>query len=119
MFAFIQRRASTNNASEDVPHSIGYDIHQLRNACKGNDPKKAREALIQWGQAKFGNVANLKDLQGHVPAALQREIRRLNLSQYSSERTEWQGNEMWRLIVQFDQESKTGDNKGSPLPPLN
>lgn len=96
-----------------------FDIYQLRQACKINDPKLARINLLAWGQFKFNDVQTLDQLHQKVPAALQREIRRLNLSQYSTERTTWQGDGMWKAIVQFDSTVEQSSKNKADLPPLN
>ncbi|MBU2881573.1 BatD family protein [Psychrosphaera sp. I2R16] len=96
-----------------------FDIYQLKQACKNNDPKLARINLLAWAQYKFSDVRTLDQLHDKVPANLQREIRRLNLSQYSTERTTWQGDGMWKAIVQFDGTVTQQNTDKEDLPPLN
>lgn len=119
VLAFFSRNSDTRKpANNTVKHERKFDLSTLKRACQKNDASSARAELVSWGQ-QYYTIANLNELEPLVSAQLQREIRRLNMSQYSATPTQWQGENLWKLIQhETDRNKQQGKHQGD-LPELN
>jgi len=118
----ILRPSDTATGSNDSKSSetSSFDIYDLKHACKNNDAKACRVHLLAWGQDTFGqaNIVSLADIESKVSPQMQREIRRLNLSQYSKTPSQWQGQNLWHTVVN-ELKRKQNNKKEQALEPLN
>lgn len=98
-------------------------LSEIERACRANDPKAAREALLTWAQAHWpddpprgleGLAARLLQDAGPV---LQEIDRRL----YDGTAREWDGAAAWRRLSPLLGRGRSATGKGGeggPLPPL-
>jgi len=72
---------------------------RLEQACRGNDPRAAAKALLQWVAAKWPENAprNLGGLAQQLNDGA-REIRELDQALYASDTQNWQGDALWQVF---------------------
>ena len=116
---FITRKAGSKTNNKLLETKRSFSLTNLRAACKNNDANATRHELIAWGQAQFGHVHNLAELEAKLPSKLQREIRRLNLSQYSKSPQAWHGDALWQLVKNYHAECSKTRQASNSLAPLN
>jgi hypothetical protein len=92
----------------------------LKNACADNDPLAAKDALLAWGQHKFGNALapNLGSIAELSDARLRDEILYLNQVLYGKGADQWQGKKLFQAFIENKAREKitvTDDDKLEPL----
>lgn len=73
----------------------------LKQACTQNDPARARDALIEWGRARWpgDNINGIHQILSKAnSASLADELHRLSASLYANRDSDWQGRQLWRLL---------------------
>ncbi|MBE0469856.1 MAG: protein BatD [Methyloprofundus sp.] len=89
----------------------------LKKACKNNQPRQAKEVLIEWGREQF-NQSSLTKIAEQCAPALQSEILALNELLYGEKSKQWQGAPLW-FAFKENQPITTKQATGTePLPPL-
>jgi len=95
---------------------------QLQQACNQSDATTARRVLLSWGRALLAprEIKNLHQLGNAMGADLRHEIETLNQSIYAPTAAQWQGQALWALCQQLEQDSARQRNRGDArLLPLN
>lgn len=69
----------------------------LKRACWGNNPQAAKQALLQWGRARFG-ADNLGAIAQHCAEPLSDEIMALSRHLYSGRQQDWNGKVLWQAF---------------------
>ncbi len=116
---WLLTRSKTKSVETPVQQQTAkFDITHLKRACKSDNPQLTRAELIKWGQENIdANIISLSDLSKQVKSELALEIAKLNQSQYSKEKSNWSGADLWKLVVKY--KGATQAQKGKALPPLN
>ncbi len=89
----------------------------LKHACWENNPKAAKQALLQWGKAHFG-ADSLATIAKLCPEPLHGEIEGLNQQLYSGHQDDWSGEKLWQAFssAKFEKGVKpVGDEVLEPL----
>lgn len=74
----------------------------LKQACRTNNPRLARRALIEWGRARWplDNINGLYQIEARIiSSGLARELRQLDATLYSNQGPGWQGRQLWQLLA--------------------
>ncbi len=81
-------------------------LRELRRACLANDPRKAKNALLEWGRERWpGTPMNgLHQIQERMHLE---ELARLDAALYARDRREWDGRELWQSIGKLCRPGKT------------
>jgi hypothetical protein len=95
-------------------------VKRLKKACVDNDPLAAKDALLAWGQQKFGNALapNLGSIAELSDARLRDEILYLNQVLYGKTADQWQGKKLFQAFIENKAREKitvTDDDKLEPL----
>jgi hypothetical protein len=95
-------------------------VKSLKNACADNNPLVAKDALLAWGQHKFGSgvAPNLGAIAELSDARLRDEIRYLNQVLYGEAVDQWQGKKLFQAFIENKAREKTTvpvDDKLEPL----
>ena len=79
----------------------------LKQACKLNDPVKAKQALLEWGRNIWPEdpPASLGNLAKHCPEELSLQILRMNESLYGKTRITWNGQLLWAAFLSANHKS--------------
>ncbi|MDI9819650.1 MULTISPECIES: BatD family protein [unclassified Legionella] len=112
---WLQRRPQHSPSPKSRPI-----VKRLQQACLGNNPRDARDALIQWARLQWpqANVLNLMDIEKIIDdEPLKQQITLLFQALYHNERqTSWHGEALWRCIVSFTPPKSAAAKM--PLPPI-
>lgn len=95
-------------------------IRALHQACKDNDPVRAREALLTWAAAcRPDDPPSLAALSRSSDPRLAQAIAGLNRALYAREGPAWNGQDLWQAVRTASQpgEAPKADS-GEVLPPL-
>ncbi len=81
-------------------------LRELRRACLANDPRKAKNALLEWGRERWpGTPMNgLHQIQDKMHLD---ELARLDAALYARDRRQWDGRELWQSIGELCRPVKT------------
>lgn len=121
-YLFYSRR-SVPGRKEPARDVAGKDsepgaYRQLLSACKDNDPAAARQALVAWGSARFGDdtvlsLAQLGEATGD--SALERELEILDTALYSPGAAHWEGRQLADIVsrLRARRRDDTGEGSGS------
>ncbi|RME33115.1 MAG: hypothetical protein D6786_08615, partial [Gammaproteobacteria bacterium] len=102
------------------PASPGRALRRLRRACRDGDPQAAREALIEWGRARWPDLApaSLEAIARRLGSPAGREIRELQKVLYAGAGTRWEGRKLLEAVVQAGEEGPAAAPPADALPPL-
>ncbi len=89
----------------------------LKHACWENNPQAAKQALLQWGKARFA-AESLGSIAQHCAVPLRDEILQLNQHLYSGHGQAWNGERLWQVFSKTDSESSTIVSHDDGLEPL-
>ncbi len=70
--------------------SIKTALKNLQTACKNNEAKQAKKALIHWGYL-LHHTKEIDHISLYCDASLKTEIQQLNKALYGKEKTNWDG----------------------------
>jgi hypothetical protein len=95
----------------------------LRQACKHNDPRKAREQLLAWGKLQWPthDITSISQIADHCQQAeLTTAIAGLNKALYQSQADgAWQGDDLWAAVqLVLARQSSSSAKDDDALPPL-
>ncbi|MDH3763080.1 MAG: hypothetical protein OEU50_19055 [Gammaproteobacteria bacterium] len=93
---------------------------RLKQACLSNDAATTRDALIEWGRARWPGLAisglTLIDRQ-LASSELNAQLQKLDAALYSRHQSDWSGDALWRQISALERSPRTGTklpNSGLP-----
>lgn len=92
-------------------------IKKLQAACKANNPKQVKQALMQWGELQY-NTHDLEVIATYCGAALQTEIKKLNECLYARIDGDWKGHALVELVVEQSQLLQKETTLSDELEPL-
>lgn len=93
----------------------------LKQACKSNDPIRAKQTLLVWGRMLWPEnpPANLGALAKRCPEDLSRQLMRLNEFLYGRRQAGWNGELLWTAFLstsrKSSQKKKPGNTNLEPL----
>jgi len=93
-------------------------LKDIKKACRNNDAKQAREAILAWAHAQgCSDIISLQQVaQLHPIAEMKQALQELDYTLYSSTgNSAWQGEHLWQLIRNIKIEN---NKEASPLRPL-
>jgi hypothetical protein len=93
-------------------------LKQIKHACRANDAKAARQAIIAWAHAQgFVSVASLEQVATLIDSIeFKQALQELDYTLYSSTgNSAWQGEFLWQLIRNY---KPAKENTASSLQPL-
>ena len=94
-------KTPSGKAKGNVPAASRQPLQQLKQACKGQDPKAARHALQQWINSRAGKSVSPENFARDMRSdELLVAVEELNAVLYASDTNEWQGGERLWLAVQ-------------------
>ena len=96
-----RREAKASAQQERPPARPGVLKKRLKRACDRNDPKAARDALLQWAAALAPEAppTSLGQLAGWFEGDGAKEIEALDRALYAAATDRWQGAPLWRAIA--------------------
>lgn len=118
------RNHGKNRKNEPSKSPVGHQEFSqtaLKQACKSNDPGKAKQALLEWGRITWPEdpPASLGILANRCPEDLSLQIMRINEFLYSKNRTVWNGELLWNAFLAANRKpGKTVKTDTSDLEPL-
>ncbi len=101
----VERAAARRPPAEEAPAKVSDRrlLRQLRAACSANDAGRARQLLLDWGAARFGEEPqSLGRLAAMLPADLAAAIGELERSLYGPDSTAWNGRALRDALSQAD-----------------
>lgn len=106
VYIIKNRRTPRPGAPQPRATELNEARKALKQACRDNDPQRAKTALLQWAGARRNGppVYSLGDLEQHGDENLAEEIRNLSRALYSRDGDPWRGEPLWQAFLQ---ESKT------------
>lgn len=113
-----KRGAGETNQNKETHRKLG---QRLRTACQSHDPRRARDALLQWARQNWPErrVLSISDVAGYSGAELAAQIRILNNALYGRHQQPWDGGPLWQAFTQQQKNRKQGyEEKSSKLEPL-
>ena len=110
-------RRSSSSSIDEENSSVKKAIKDLQQACKANDPKESKKALITWGFVQF-NSKELDQISRYCSKELQAEIEQLNQALYSNNDIEWKGEDLAGLVNEHSQRLQKRDKRAECLEPL-
>ncbi|WP_157981233.1 BatD family protein [Aliidiomarina iranensis] len=102
----------SKNTQEPVPQQVRKPLHELKQACRTNDPSKARSAILAWHHARTGEPARGLYAIAKVLASpeLEVQMQKLEAALYSREQQEWQsGKALWAEIQKLHQRQSSSE----------
>ena len=96
-------------------------LNTLATACQANDPKAAREALIQWAQLQWQspNIINIEQLAARAEdSEFLQTLNELERVLYSPTPGTWKGERLMAIIKGFKPAKVSEANSTSALPAL-
>ena len=102
---WIRSRNLLQSRSESKPAAVSLSraSRKLRQACVGNNPGQARDALLPWANALISGreFVNLNQLVQYFDQPLKQIIDDLNQGLYSQSLQEWEGATLWSCCEQL------------------
>ena len=98
--------------------NLSAQLKQIKHACRANDAKAARQAIIAWAHAQgFVSVASLEQVATLIDSIeFKQALQELDYTLYSSTgNSAWQGEFLWQLIRNY---KPAKENTASSLQPL-
>ncbi len=91
----------------------------FHNACKSNDPKRVRAALLAFARVNWPktNILNLHDIP-IIDPAFKLLIDQLSAALYSPGHQDWRAEELWRYISKLRTNDKKPQKRKRQLPPI-
>lgn len=118
LIILIKKLSGKKSAPVEIKAEKTFNATDLNSACKLNDAARTRALLIKWGQEHFDDsISTLSDLKNYVSDEFAKEIDVLNQNQYSTNKADWNGSNLARLVKQHKPNKQA--KKQSGLPPLN
>jgi hypothetical protein len=101
----------------------GEALHQFELACRNDDAKSARQALLDWAAARWPDrrLRRLEDLAQRLPPEAARPLSELDRYLYAGSAQSGNGTNAWRQLAPLLRKvAKSADRKApdTPLPPL-
>ncbi|MDD1621771.1 MAG: BatD family protein [Methylococcaceae bacterium] len=109
--------ASTKAEQTDKPLPHAATEKNLKRACWENNPLAAKQALLQWGRARFG-ADSLGSIARHCAVPLSDEIMALSRHLYSGRQQDWSGKDLWQAFTETDTAQSAKSSPGDSLEPL-
>ena len=118
----VNRKKGGQNKDLEKANSLRYARHAFSQACHANNPKKAKEALLEWAGKKWNHHPPL-GLQGVAQRLTNAEAKtavwQLDRVLYSSEGGTWNGKECNRVVLSaMEQTERKSSGPRDGLPPL-
>ncbi len=87
----------------EISESSNKLVRQLKQACRENDPVRAKDKLLAWAKLEWPDTppANLAALASRCDTNLAEQVQRLSHSLYSRTGESWMGDECWRAFKAF------------------
>ncbi len=126
---WLQRRARAHQASnertppsKETPEPLRMLVNAIKTACQTNNPQAAKEALINWAQAKWPQQRprNLNDIM-HCLAQpeLHKIFAELTQCLYAKHNNDWDGAAFWETLQSaLGQKNKKTNISKQELPDL-
>ncbi len=119
LFMYFYKKPSLKLSKVNQPDiNLKASIKALKQACNENDSQAAKQALLVWGNLKYG-ISSLGALANHCEARLRDEILVLNQNLYSQHSNNWHGNELFQFFNEHNArekfDSKVTEDKLEPL----
>lgn len=124
---WLNARRSTN---QDISQSSivsnesvfsGNAVKDIKSACDSNDPQKAKQALLAWGQKVWQDdpPTSLGHIAKKVNGKFSRELEKLNSVLYKPGATDWDKNALLTALQKFNEEQRKKENNSpSKIKPL-
>ena len=97
-------------------------LEKFQQACAANDPRAARERLLQWAAARWPGASprGLDELARRLPRQASAYLVEIDRGLYAPESSPWDGMAAWRALAPLLQAQATVETgEGSTaLPPL-
>ncbi len=90
--------------------SIKAALKSLQTACKNNEAKQAKKALIHWGYL-LHHTKEIDHISLYCDASLKTEIQQLNKALYAKEKTNWDGASLAVLAQQHTHQWQEKDQQ--------
>ncbi|MGB5452557.1 MAG: hypothetical protein WBN00_10730, partial [Sedimenticolaceae bacterium] len=100
--------------------SIANILPQLRRACEANDARKAAQALLELGRARWPNDAprSLGQVAGRLGHGRE-QISILDRALYAADASTWTGADLWASVENaWNERAMPKKTAGEPLQPL-
>ena len=99
-------------------------LHDIKMACKINDPIQVQAALLTWATAQWPtrSFLNLNDVIKQVSddLTLKKQLQLLSHALYSQQNQKtWHGDRLWRSIMSYRPAPSAKKNKDHGLAPIN
>ncbi|MEX2524243.1 MAG: BatD family protein, partial [Gammaproteobacteria bacterium] len=89
-----------NRSGDRTVESRRRVLREIKKACLEQDPRRAREQLLQWGRLNWPANPPLNPLQigERIDPELEKAINRMNDILYGNHTEQWDGDAFWRLF---------------------
>lgn len=114
-------KSSEKNITKASPASVRSAANMVIKHANNNNANKTKIALIEWAQIFYNDneLTNLSQITGHCSARLGQQIKQLNQSLYSPDKTSWNGTGLITIFKDEQQLTNTQKNEQpSALKPL-
>ncbi|MCP5304780.1 MAG: protein BatD [Chromatiaceae bacterium] len=116
-------KAADSTAPVATRPDFGKATRQLESACRNNDPKAAREALLIWAAAVWPQdpPQRLEDIARRLPAETHEALAAIDRVLYAVDARPWDGADAWQQfspVVGEVQNAGARRMPNTPLPPL-
>lgn len=119
LFIFFKKKTRPQSSTTDKKAiSLRSSIKALKHACNTDDAPSAKQALLVWGQLKYG-TNSLSSLAEYGDTRFREQILILNQSLYGQSSIKWQGKALFQQVSDHKYlekvASKKMDDKLEPL----
>ena len=85
----------------------------IKQACLNNNSKAAKQAILAWGKLCFpqNNINAISELGKLLGGTAEEQLSQLNQALYSPALNDWQGQELWQAIQQYDSNQQNNTRK--------
>lgn len=118
----LQQKGVKKPNPQGVPQKVRKPLHELKQACRANNPAATRTALLAWYKARTGQTAHglFALAKGLESRKLQEEIQRLEAALYGNNNQEWQsGKALWAEVQRLHQVEPEAKHSLPSLYPTN